>query len=30
MVHTNWTNTVSEVHTIHLEELKDGGKSPPD
>jgi len=26
IVHTNWTNTVSEVHTIQLEELKDAGK----
>ena len=26
IVHTNWTNTVSEVHTIHLEDLRDAGK----
>ncbi|WP_245459197.1 DNA methyltransferase [Mesorhizobium sp. M1A.F.Ca.IN.022.06.1.1] len=26
VVHTNWTNTVSEVHTIQLEDLKDAGK----
>jgi type II restriction/modification system DNA methylase subunit YeeA len=26
IVHTNWTNTVSEVHTIQLEDLKDAGK----
>ena len=26
IVHTNWTNTVSEVHTIQLEDLRDAGK----
>ncbi|PZR78071.1 MAG: class I SAM-dependent DNA methyltransferase [Stutzerimonas stutzeri] len=26
VIHTNWTNTVSEVHTITLEDLKDAGK----
>ncbi|WP_210267748.1 class I SAM-dependent DNA methyltransferase [Rhizobium ruizarguesonis] len=26
VVHTNWTNTVSEVHMISLEELRDAGK----
>jgi type II restriction/modification system DNA methylase subunit YeeA len=26
VIHTNWTNTVSEVHSIKLEELKDSSK----
>lgn len=26
IVHTNWTNTVSEVHSITLQELRDGNK----
>ncbi len=26
VVHTNWTNTVSERHTIQLDELRDAGK----
>jgi len=26
ILHTNWTNTISEVHTISLEELRDAGK----
>lgn len=25
-VHTNWTNTVQNVHTIHLDDLTDAGK----
>ena len=26
LVHTNWTNTVSERHVIQLEDLRDAGK----
>lgn len=25
-IHTNWTNTVQNVHTLHLDDLRDGAK----